>query len=75
MNKTVFMFGLLLTIAACAADPIPPHIQQKVDAMPAEQIPHNFFLERDACGSEHGEEKIVCREKARREYYARQLAR
>lgn len=75
MKKTIFMFGLLLTIAACAADPIPPHIQQKVDAMPADKIPHNFFLERDSCGSARGEEKTRCRETVRREYYARQLAR
>lgn len=75
MKKTIFMFGLLLTVSACASDPIPAHIQAKVDAMPAEQIPHNFFLERDACGSKRGEEKAVCREKVRREYYARQMAR
>lgn len=75
MKKTVFMFGLLLTVAACAADPVPPHIQQRVDATPIEQVPHNFFLERDACGGERGEVKVACREKVRREYYARQIAR
>lgn len=75
MKKTIFMFGLLLTVAACAADPTPTHIQKKVDAMPADQIPHNFFLERDSCGSLQSEGKTHCRENVRREYYARQLAR
>lgn len=75
MKKTVFVFGLLLTVAACASDPVPQHIQAKVDAMPIEQVPHNFFLERDTCGSKRNKEKIACREEVRREYYARQLAR
>lgn len=75
MKKTVFMFGLLLTLAACATAPVPQHIQAKVDAMPIEQVPHNFFLERDSCGSKRNKEKNACREEVRREYYARQLAR
>ncbi len=75
MKKTVFMLGLLMTVAACASQPVPPHIQKKVDEMPVEQMPHNYFLERESCGSKRNKEKTECREQVRREYYARQLAR
>jgi len=75
MKKTIFMLGLLLTVAACAAEPVPPHIQEKVDAMPMEKVPHNYFLEHDSCGGESHEGNAACREKARREYLARQLSR
>lgn len=75
MKKAVLMFGLLVTVAACNADPVPQHIQAKVDAMPIEQVPPKFFSERDVCRGDRGEEKQRCREKFRRDYYARQLAR
>lgn len=75
MKKTFFMLGLLLTITACATEPVPTDVQQRVDAMPEEQVPHNFYLERDSCGGEIGEARTACREKVRREYLAGQIAR
>ena len=75
MKKIVFMFGLMLTLTACAADPIPPQIQQKVDAVPADQLPRHFMAERELCGSKRGEEKTACREKVRRDYMAREMMR
>lgn len=75
MKKIVFMFGLMLTVTACAADPIPPHIQQKVNAVPADQLQHHFMAERELCGSRRGEEKTACREKVRRDYMAREMMR
>ena len=75
MKKTVFMLGLLLTIAACASDPIPAHIQAKVDKIPAEELPHHFFVERDSCAGAQKEGKTACRERVRREYLAQEMAR
>ena len=73
MNRIIFMFGLALTLAACAADPIPSHIQSKVNAIPAEQLPPRFFVERESCGGSHGDEKEACREQVRRDYLARTM--
>lgn len=75
MKKTIFMFGLMLTVTACAADPVPLHIQQKIDAIPAEQLQHHFMVERELCGSKRGPEKDACREKVRRDYMAREMMR
>lgn len=73
MKKIVFMFALMLTVTACAADPIPPQIQQKVDAVPADQLQHHFMAERELCGSKRDEERTACREKVRRDYMAREI--
>lgn len=75
MKKIVFMFGLMLTMTACAADPVPAHIQQKVDAIPANQLERRFMAERGLCGSKRLEQKAECREKVRRDYTAREMMR
>ena len=73
MKRAIFMSLLLLS--ACAPQTVPPHIQQKVDAIPAEQLPRYFMIERHKCRSGTKEENVVCKEKVRREYLANQMAR
>jgi hypothetical protein len=75
MKKIVFMVGLMLTVTACTADPVPPHIQKKVDAIPTAQLEHHFIAERELCNSKRGEKKSACREKVRRDYTAREMMR
>ncbi len=75
MKKIVFIFGLMLTVSACAADPIPKHIQQKVDAVPVEQLQRNSMVERDLCGGTRDEERTACRIKVRRDSLAREMIR
>ena len=75
MKKIIFMFGLMMTVTACAADPIPAHIQQKVDAIPVEQLQQNSMAERDLCGGTRGEERTACRIKVRKDSLAREMMR
>jgi len=67
------IFGLAL--ASCTAGPIPPHIQKKVDAIPASELPTHYMTERDLCYSGAGERHDRCVEKVRREFLARELTR
>ena len=75
MKKTIFMFGLMLTVTACAADPVPLDIQQKVDAIPVEQLQLSPMAERDLCGGTRDEARTACRVKVRRDSLAREIMR
>ena len=74
MRNSAFIISILL-LASCAAEPIPPHIQRKADATPAQDLQQHFFAERSACRGERDAALTACREKLRREYYARELMR
>lgn len=73
--KTIFMLCLSVSLIACAPQPVPPHIQQKVDAVPADHLPRYFMVERHGCRAGTPEENEACLEKVRREYLANELAR
>jgi hypothetical protein len=75
MKKMLFVVAVVISVAGCAAQPIPPHIQSKVDQIPADQLPTHFFAERDLCNSKRDEKRVQCIEKTRREYLAQQMAR
>lgn len=75
MRKILFVIAMAISVAGCAAQPIPPHIQSKVDQIPADQLPKHFFVERELCQSKRDEKRVQCIEKTRRDYLARQMAR
>lgn len=75
MRNIMFVIAVAISIAGCAAQPIPAHIQSKVDQMPADQLPHYFFEERELCNSKRGELRMKCIQKTRRNHLAQEMAR
>lgn len=73
--RNLLLLGVTILVAACAAQSVPPHIQQKVDAIPADQLPKYPMVTRHGCRTGTHEENEACKEKARREYLANELAR
>lgn len=75
MRNILFVIAIAISVAGCAVQPIPPHIQSKVDQIPADQLPHHFFEERELCNSKRDVQRTKCIEKTRRDHLAQEMAR
>lgn len=75
MRNILFVIAVAISVAGCAAQPVPAHIQSKVDQIPADQLPHYFYEERELCNSKRDAERMKCIEKTRRSHLAQEMAR
>ncbi len=74
--RHIFCMSILgFALSACTYDPVPPHIQKRVDAIPASELPTSFMAERDLCPPKRKKSHNECVERVRRESLARELTR